>query len=104
MTKDNLTGFGDLAELDPAPSDFDPEKYVDELSDFDLTEEQKIELLEIIWSIMRTFVELGFDAKNWGQIFGESSSASTPESDDAKMIPSPSLETPSETPGEGSAT
>lgn len=35
-------------------------KYAGELNDLDITEEQKRELLETLWSIMRSFVEMGF--------------------------------------------
>lgn len=39
---------------------FDIEKYRQDLEDFDLTDEQTRELLRTLWSIMTTFVELGF--------------------------------------------
>lgn len=39
---------------------FDPAKYRAEVDGFDLTEAQKQELLLTLWSIMRSFVELGF--------------------------------------------
>jgi hypothetical protein len=38
----------------------DVNKYRSHVEDFDLTEEQKIELLETLWSIMTAFVDLGF--------------------------------------------
>ena len=38
----------------------DTDKYLPELQDFDLTDEQKIELLQTLWSIMKAFVEVGF--------------------------------------------
>ena len=44
-----------------AVSGFDPAKYRAEVDAFDITEEQKQELLLILWSIMRSFVELGFN-------------------------------------------
>ena len=39
---------------------FDIEKYRQDLEGFDLTDEQARELLQTLWSIMTTFVELGF--------------------------------------------
>lgn len=44
-----------------SPLSFDPTRYRTEVDQFDITEEQKQELLTILWSIMRSFVELGFD-------------------------------------------
>ena len=38
----------------------DVKKYQSHLEDFDMTEEQKLELLETLWSIMAAFVDLGF--------------------------------------------
>jgi hypothetical protein len=42
------------------PLPLDVQKYQSHVQDFDLTEEQKTELLETLWSIMTTFVDLGF--------------------------------------------
>ena len=39
---------------------FAPEKYRDQLADYELTKEQEDELLTTLWHIMRTFVELGW--------------------------------------------
>lgn len=47
----------------------DPAAYMAELEDFDITEAQKVELLGILWSIMTSFVRLGFDVKICEQIF-----------------------------------
>lgn len=46
----------------------DAAEYIDDLSELDLTEEQKRELLEILWSIMRTMVELGVSVDLCGQL------------------------------------
>lgn len=56
--EDTLTSF-----------DVDPSGYLSELAEFDLSDSQKIELIEVLVSIMRGFVELGFSVKNCGQIF-----------------------------------
>lgn len=49
--------------------ELDPSRYMAELEDLDLSEAEKIELLEVLWSVMYSFVRLGFDVKNCGQIF-----------------------------------
>ena len=50
--------------------EMETEKYLPELDGLDITEAQKRELLEILASIMRSFVELGFSTDICGQIFG----------------------------------
>ena len=45
--------------LDDPPS-YDMNAYLELAKDFDMTEEEKIELLTLLWDIMRRFVELGF--------------------------------------------
>jgi hypothetical protein len=46
--------------ISSAPYDLDPARYLGEIADFDMSDEQKVELLQTLWSIMRSFVELGF--------------------------------------------
>lgn len=60
----------------PAPFEPDIEKYLDHLDDFAMSDDQKRELLEALWSIMRSFVELGFDVKACGQFLKSFNSAS----------------------------
>lgn len=63
----------------PAP-ELDPADYLADMEGFAMTEAQKIELLETLWSIMRSFVEMGVDvgeADPCGQIFGDFVRAST---------------------------
>ena len=44
-----------------APSlQLDPEDYREELAEFGLTDQQEIELLEVLWSIMSSFVAIGY--------------------------------------------
>lgn len=50
---------------------FDKEKYLSELEDTDLTEEQKIDMLQALWSIMEAFVDLGFGINSIHQFFSE---------------------------------
>lgn len=62
-------GFGGA----PAP-ELDPAEYLPDMEGFDMTEAQKIELLETLWSIMRSFVEMGVDVASvdpCGQVFGD---------------------------------
>ena len=42
------------------PLRLDPGKYREHMEDFDLSDEQQHKLLETLWNIMRTFVEIGF--------------------------------------------
>ena len=52
-----------LADQDESgikPLALDPEEYRKDLEEFDLTKDQQDELLEVLFNIMRTFVEIGF--------------------------------------------
>lgn len=53
--------FGQAVSAAPAAMDGDIAKYAGELDNLDITEDQKRELLETLWSIMRSFVEMGFN-------------------------------------------
>lgn len=53
---ENLRNTGDVSGV-PA---LDTERYREYVDDFDLSEEKKKELLETLWWIMATFVDLGF--------------------------------------------
>lgn len=44
----------------PKALELDASEYMDCLGDLDVTDAQKLELLEILWSIMTQFVKLGF--------------------------------------------
>ena len=61
---------------------FDPDKYRSEIDDFDLTDEQATELLQTLWNIMYTFVEIGFGGDPVQHIFGKL--AEKPLESDAK--------------------
>lgn len=52
-------------------ADFDPSRYSADMEEFDLTEEQERELLATLWSIMRSFVELGFEGDVGSTLFPE---------------------------------
>lgn len=61
---------------DVAP-DFDAERYAPLVSGFDMTEAQRIELLQSLFIIVHGFVELGFTGNICEQIFGDSENASS---------------------------
>lgn len=58
-----------IHERDPTPEhhenpltiQFDAYEFLHHLEECDLTEEQKIEYLQTVWSIVLQFVDLGFD-------------------------------------------
>jgi hypothetical protein len=110
MSEDKLSGLRDLdkQELEnemtrPHGLELDATDYLPEMEDFDMTEAQKIELLETLWSIMRLFVELGFQADICGQIFGESQSLNLPLADHVQSSHSTIRETPLEGNGKESS-
>jgi hypothetical protein len=53
---------------------------MDDLEGFDITDDQKAELLGILWSIMASFARLGFDVKICEQIFDAAGILPSPES------------------------
>jgi hypothetical protein len=57
--------------ISSTPYDLDPARYLGEIADFDMSEEQKVELLQTLWSIMRSFVEMGFKGDACELIFGD---------------------------------
>jgi hypothetical protein len=60
----------------------DESAYAADLSEFDLTDEQRNELLTVLWSIMSSMVELGFTHDVCGQIFdGFKTSSSLAQAD-----------------------
>lgn len=65
-------------------SDFDAERYRIYVEGFDIDDEQANELLATIWSIMRMFVELGFEPHICEQLFENPSSECETESAIAK--------------------
>lgn len=53
-------GADKTIQSDTKRIEFDYDKYADFLADADLSEAQKLELLQAIWNIMSEFVMLGF--------------------------------------------
>ena len=49
----------------------DHSKYLSELDGMDIPEDSKRELLEVLWDIMRMFVELGYGADVRGQALNQ---------------------------------
>lgn len=68
MTHENDTSNIGEEVRRPASLQLDPAKYRAEVDDFDITEAQKQELLLTLWSIMRSFVELGFSVDVCGAL------------------------------------
>ena len=56
--KEGLKRLRDEDQGDVSVLDMD--RYREHVAEFDLTEEQKTELLRTLWSIMKSFVDLGF--------------------------------------------
>lgn len=87
----------------PAALELDLAKYAPFVADFDLTEEQAQEMLESLWAIMRSFVDLGFRVDICAQLFEEFNAASGDQPDAVYSSPSTETETPSQTNGKGTA-
>ncbi len=69
----------DMSTPAPAALELDLAEYAPYVADFDMTEDQKRELLETLWTIMAHFVAMGFDvgkADICGQIFPDFNAAS----------------------------
>jgi len=73
------------------PLELDPAKYLSDMADFDMTETQKVELLRTLWSIMRSFVELGFSVDICAQLLTQVQDHS--ETSAAGVEPDPSSAT-----------
>ena len=75
-------------------ADFDADRYLPDMADFDLTEAQKIELLRTLWSIMGSMVELGMSPKICEQIFGADDLPGDASFADGMMASSNNMEKP----------
>jgi len=58
----------------------DPEEYLPGLEGLELTRDQKLELLQALWSIMKRFVDMAYDGNNCGQLAAMFNAAATGES------------------------
>lgn len=87
-----------LHGLPPAPV-MDPADYLPDMEGFDLTEAEKVELLETLWNTMRTIVEIGVDVgvvDPCGQVFGTAQELSGDAPDGVKSSFSKATETRSD--------
>lgn len=73
--------------LIPSPPELVAEDYLGDMDGMEMTEEQKREFLETLWSIMRAFAELGFEYDVCGQLFGEFNEAAGPNDIDVESRP-----------------
>ncbi len=81
----------------PATLELDAANYRADVEEFEMTEAQKVELLETLWAIMRSFVELGFSVKICEQIFENAGAVSGKVPDDVRLLNSKAApETPSD--------
>lgn len=84
-------------ELLPGPrSSVDLARYRADLVELRLSDEQERDLLETLWSIMSSFVEMGFSVDICGLLFEEFNDASVADSGRVRLLSSPSMETPSD--------
>ena len=63
---------------------FDAGDYLPELAEFDISEAEKVEMLQTLWSILSIFVDLRLDVHNLSAVFDASGSANG----DAVALPS----------------
>lgn len=62
---------------------FNASKYREHVDDLDLTEEEKLDFLQTVWSIMVAFVDLGFRVDSVTQILSAFAEASSNSDSDA---------------------
>jgi hypothetical protein len=81
----------------PATLELDAAKYRADVEEFEMTDAQKAELLETLWSIMRSFVELGFSVNICEQILENAGAVSGGAPNGVKSLNSrAAAETPSD--------
>jgi hypothetical protein len=91
--------------LAPAP-DVTPGDYLSDMAQFDLTEAEKIELLQTLCNTMRMIVEMGVDVGEvdpCGQVFGSPTESSAHAPDGVKSSFSKATEKPSDSSDNGGA-
>lgn len=111
MSNDTVNGLEGRADHQdetalsvPPALELDPAKYLPMMADFDMTQAQKIEMLETLWAIMRSFVDLGFRMDICGQFLDNLTDLSGGESGGVEWPSSTKAETPSTRSGkDGSA-
>lgn len=110
--KDGEAVNGDITDivgaapaLSPSP-DMNLGDYLPDMTEFDLTEAEKIELLQTLWNTMRMIVEMGVDVGEvdpCGQVFGSLTELSADTPDDVKSSFSKATEKPSDSSDKGGA-
>lgn len=94
MTKDKLPVIAAVETPPLAPSfELDEDKYLAEVAAFDIPEAKKREFLQVLWSIMRHFVEAGVSVDLCGQLLEDGFAGRGAGVDSAG---SPETETPSD--------
>lgn len=96
MTEKEREVAMEIETLADPQSGIDLNQYRADLAEFALTEDQERELLETLWTIMSSFVDLGFSVDVCGLLFDEFNHVSAAESVRGKLLSSPSMETPSD--------
>ena len=87
----------------PAVPALDPADYAEDMAAFDMSEDQKREFLETLWSIMRAFAEMGFSVDLCGQLFAGFNEAAGAERDGVEFDHSTQKEKPSAKAGKESS-
>ena len=85
MTIDEFSHLSDQASDEGqalSMADFDQAAYLPYLDEFEITDEQKTEYLQIIWEIARFFVQTDIPAETWGQILDPLTNPPTADSDE----------------------
>ncbi len=87
MESDSPVLFTDKKMDISSNPEFDVKKYQPYIDDFDLTDAQKQELLQTLWSIMVDFVDIGFEVDVVQALFkNQNDVSSNSEGDDLKII------------------
>lgn len=104
MNKPIIHNIGSKPKDAPAcaPCAFEPEEFRNDLADLQLTDEQEIEILEILWNMMGFFARTGFEVDVCGLIFDEFNEVSASTAGNGTMPPSTNMESASKPDG-GSA-
>jgi hypothetical protein len=93
---------GEVTDIPGPTPHLDPQDYLADLADMELTEEQAREFLETLWYIMGHFARAGFSSVDvCGLIFGEFNQAAGDGAGDVTLDHSTSTEMPSRHPGDG---
>lgn len=93
--RDTQGAFTKVAAPVSSALELEPADYLGDMEGFDLTEAQKVELLETLWSILRSIVEMGVDVGEvdpCGQLFASGSAFPGAQPDDVDSSASTDME------------